>query len=82
MSPETGTSNESDFLGLTEMYLAEIVTSSRGVVTRDMEHPTKSTTNGSQFVKHVTNMGESGKISIIAEEVQASKRTVKFCMRW
>ncbi|KAF4677641.1 hypothetical protein FOL47_000101 [Perkinsus chesapeaki] len=62
-----GKVRESDFLGLSEMFLAEIVTSAGGLVTREMEHPTRPTGNG--------------KITIIAEEVQGLKRSVKFNMR-
>ncbi|KAF4718164.1 Copine-4, partial [Perkinsus olseni] len=63
----TGKSRESDFLGLAEMHLAEIVTSPGGVVTRELEHSTRPSGNGG--------------ITIIAEEVQGTKRTVKFNMR-
>ncbi|KAF4720598.1 hypothetical protein FOZ62_015440, partial [Perkinsus olseni] len=63
----TGKSRESDFLGLAEMHLAEIVTSPGGVVTRELEHSTRPSGNGD--------------ITIIAEEVQGTKRTVKFNLR-
>ncbi|KAF4689216.1 hypothetical protein FOZ60_001909, partial [Perkinsus olseni] len=42
----TGKSRESDFLGLAEMHLAEIVTSPGGVVTRELEHSTRPSGNG------------------------------------